>query len=424
MPLSTSPQTSLPPDNESWRLVWARTLWLGIAGLTLFLFVVALPLRFTQLQTVCAGVGCSEPQLTPDDVRVLHGLGLSLRDYATYIMALEVAFVAVHFVIAAIIFWRRSDDLLALFVSLMLITFGAAAFSGTMNALAPRPWAWRLAVGMVSPLPDMLPLWLAHPLSLWWLPVAIVSAIGQACAVLFFYIFPSGRFVPPWTALLAGLWLLWQVPPLFLPIGWADVLTWPPALTATLWATFMASYVYAQVYRYRYASGPIERQQTKWVVYGVIMALGGILAALLLSGLLATLGLSTLIYRTVVITMMYLAMLALPLSIGIAITSAHLWDIDVLINRTLVYGMLSGTLGVAYFGSVLLLQAVLQPWLGQDQHEILLVITTLAAAALFNPAKRAAQTFIDARFTAASTMPCRPWRVSAPGRATRSIWSA
>jgi hypothetical protein len=393
-----SSSSDLVADGESWPLVLARTIWLAVTLVTLLLFVTAVPLRFAQLRTVCAGVACSELQLTPDDVRTLHSLGLALSDYALYNLALEVGFAAVHFIIGVIIFARRSDDPTALFVSLMLITFGAATFSGTMNALAPRPWAWRMAVGIVSPLPDILPAWLARPATLWWLPVAIVSAIGQTCATLFFYVFPSGRFVPRWTVLLASLWIIWQVPPLFFPVTALYIATWPPALTMALWVVFLGSYVFAQVYRYRHVSDATQRQQTKWVVYGVTLAVGGILAAILMSVIFSALGLSNLLYRSIVITVIYASVLALPLSIGVAITRSRLWDIDVLINRTLVYGLLSGILAAVYFGSVLLLQTILRPWLGADRQEILLVLSTLAAAALFSPARRQAQIFIDARF--------------------------
>jgi hypothetical protein len=93
------------------------------------------------------------------------------------------------------------------------------------------------------------------------------------------------------------------------------------------------------------------------------------------------------------------ALIGFPISIGIAIVRYRLYDIDILINRTLVYGALSATLALIYFGGVATTQAIFRALTGQqEQPQLAIVISTLLIAALFNPLRRRIQRFIDRRF--------------------------
>ncbi len=94
----------------------------------------------------------------------------------------------------------------------------------------------------------------------------------------------------------------------------------------------------------------------------------------------------------------FLALLLIPLSIGVAMLRYRLWDIDLLINRTLLYGGLTVALGLVYLSGVVVLQAVFRTLTGQGQSPLVTIGSTLTIAALFNPLRRRLQTWIDQRF--------------------------
>jgi hypothetical protein len=162
--------------------------------------------------------------------------------------------------------------------------------------------------------------------------------------------------------------------------------------------------VLAQVYRYQRVSSPTQRDQTKWVVCGfaawflLMLVLGG-LYIILIGRPSSQPDLPWLSYVVVSRVVGWVGLsLLVPLSIGVAILRHHLFDIDVIINRTLVYSALAGALVLVYWGSVVLLQALFRVLTGQGSSELTIVASTLAIAALFTPLRHRIQAFIDRRF--------------------------
>lgn len=93
------------------------------------------------------------------------------------------------------------------------------------------------------------------------------------------------------------------------------------------------------------------------------------------------------------------SLLLIPLSIGVAIVYDRLWDIDIVIRRTLVYGILTASLALVYFSGVAVVQVVFHAFTGQvEQPQLAVVVSTLRIAALFNPLRRRIKSFIDRRF--------------------------
>ena len=121
-----------------------------------------------------------------------------------------------------------------------------------------------------------------------------------------------------------------------------------------------------QIYRYRHVSTPVQRQQTKWVVFGIAFMVGGFVVGFMLISVLLPrfFPVSPLIYVFGQMLLLLLWLL-IPLSIGFAILHAHLWEIDRLASRTLVYGTLTVTFGLIYAGLIIGFQALLRGFISQ-----------------------------------------------------------
>lgn len=359
---------------ERWLLA-ARLSLLAITVLNLLIYVIGTPVYFAQLNL--SHHDCFVDCLTPANLQSLHTLGISITTYAIYWVVVNVLFALVYFAVAALIFWRKSDDRMAWLASLSLVAFGAS-FPSIPYALAT-----------------------AHPV--WWLPVTLVGedVLGFPSLIVFFFLFPTGRFVPRWTRWVAVAFAVLFVPVAFFPDTLSNFSIWPGLLFVLVPLVVFGSLVFAQVYRYRRVSTPVERQQTKWVVFGAAIALLGFL---LLGYLLPTflklfipLQSIGLLPSVILVTSIYLLLLLIPLSIAIALLRYRLWDVDVLINKTLVYGLLTSTLVAVYAVCIVGLEALLRGLFNQTS-EIAIVISTLVIAALFQPLRKRIQAIIDRRF--------------------------
>jgi hypothetical protein len=336
----------------------------AVAFVALGSFVISVPARYTQLANPAAGVRAA-----------LAEMGLSAGGYALYNVTLDAVFVSGFAVVAIVIFWRRSDDPMALLVATMLVVWGP------LNGL------FVLTPGATEGMYPALQATLG----------SLVTFIGYVAWMLFFYLFPSGRFVPRWTLWLAliygvGFFGLWNFTPFGPP-------SWPPLLFNAAVLVVWCSFPMAQLYRYVYVSDRIQRQQTKWVVFGVAIAIAGALTTIFTVGAAVDLPSERVGAKMLSMLLMDSFGLLIPLSLGVAILRARLFDIDVVINRTLVYGSLTAMLALVYLGGVATSQAIFRALTRQEQQpQLAIVISTLVIAALFNPLRHRIQSFIDRRF--------------------------
>jgi hypothetical protein len=377
--LSKTPPLTATNDQESFMLEgsWlnvARIGWLLIAASSVALFVVGIPLRYQELISPCLGDICPANQLTTEAIAQLPAIGITLSGYATLVISLSILLLVVYGVVGLLIFWLRSNELIALTSSLWLITFGATIWEGEVRAVA-------------TTYPELQ------------LPVAFSIMFGGVVLLhLFFFIFPNGRFVPKWTR---WLWLITVF--IFILIYIAASLPGREALYESaqpLWVIMLLVSIGTQIYRYRSVSRPGERQQTKWVISALLLTFL-VMSTLLLPWLLLPgdrdLGFEGALAEIILLGIGTFAFSVIPLGIGFSILRYRLWDIDIIIRRTVQYVVVTAVLLLIYFGSVTLLQSVLTSITG-SQSPLVIVISTLLIAALFNPLRRRVQSFIDRRF--------------------------
>ncbi len=256
---------------------------------------------------------------------------------------------------------------MALFGAFALLLFGGAAFNSHVSEAAAA----------------------AYPAL--WFPLHLLEYAGQVSYSIFFLTFPDGRFVPRWMRWLALVWAMLWVPNVFFPHTPLDLLDGP------LFFCFIGSLVLAQVYRYVRVSAPVHRQQTKWVVFAMAVAGGGVVGTMTVGNYVPAIDQSGPLGQMISTTLLQGFILLIPLSIGVAIVRSGLYEIDVIINRTLVYGSLTAVLVALYFGGIVTLQRVFVALTGQES-QVAIVASTLAIAALFSPLRRRIQAFIDRRF--------------------------
>jgi hypothetical protein len=357
-------------------LVTARVGWVILTLINLLIFVLSIPAYAAQLHGICS-TDCNPGEVTPGNALVLTHLGIPLDVYIAYILTITLLASLVFVTVGAIIFWRKSQELIGLLVSLLLITFGCCGSTlELVNALSAVHPDW-VVVQVISQAAYM-----------------IYPALG-----LFFCLFPDGRFVPRWSWVLIGPWILAVFPfnaPADSPFS---VGNWPPVFLAALFLLTWGNGLGVQIYRYRYVSRPEQRQQTKWFVFACSIAIGCLILYFALQGLVPAFNQPDSLYQLAYATVTVFVFLSIPLALGIAILRYRLWDIDILIRRTLIYGTLTVLLALVYVGLVIGLQSLVHLFTGQvGQSPVIIVASTLAIAALFQPLRHRIQAIIDRRF--------------------------
>jgi hypothetical protein len=275
---------------------------------------------------------------------------------------LEIVLQAFYLLLGFFVFWRRSDDWVACVFSLILFM-----------ALSTNKFQVVFGIG---PFTERLDL--------------VFAAISSTLLIWLFYIFPDGRFVPRWTRwaaiAVAGV-QLWRIffEDAYMQRGFP------------LMGLFMITAAAAQVYRYFRGSDAVQRQQVKWVVFGFAVTLIPLGIVLIVFA-----GTDFFEANTLAGQLGFLVwcafLVVFPLSIMFSILRYRLWDIDVIIRKTLVYAVLTALLALVYFGSVVLLQRLFGSLTGVAQSPLAIVVSTLVIAALFTPLRRRIQETIDRRF--------------------------
>src|SRR5258708_34001460 len=316
--MDSSPSASAVDRPSSGSL---RQPWLMVQAAIWFNF-----LRAAVTVTILVVPAIFSAQRNPSDHAIQMGLdqlGLSADVYAAFFVILQLVYAITFIVTAVIIFWRKSDNGLAIFVAVFLVCFGATPSQQFADLARAQP-----VLGVM---------------------VATLAYVGWSCLFPFFYVFPDGHFVPRWTRIAtviafvqSALWGLPSDSP-FHPNHW------PPILLAPVLMSLLASVLYAQIYRYRNVSTALQRQQTKWIIFA--FAIAAILRLInLVPGFLVPSSAPPIaqVFSEMFYAVASFAFIFIPLVLAVSIFRYRLWDIDFLINRTMVYGRLTACLALIF----------------------------------------------------------------------------
>lgn len=359
--------------SNRWLRSTLRAAWLAMTLLLLFLFIGGIPYRFAQLSEACTRAPCVLNALTIEEAEALRELGISPTAYATWHIALESFLGGVMTLLALFLFWRAFDSTQGILVAFMLALIGLNFMAETDTAFVDNHLSFRFLYDLLTSMTGLI-------------------------LILFLYVFPDGRFVPRQARLPFVLLGVVSLLELFLRIGGET----PSAQYSYLYLfsliiSLVLGFVF-QVYRYARVSTPVQRQQTKWVLVGVAAILGPIIFYSMVVEIFPLEGgPARLLFNTVGYGVLAVLISLFPISIVISILRYRLWDVDVIIRRTVVYAVLTATLASVYFAAVVLLQSLFHGLTGQDSA-LAIVLSTLAIAALFSPLRRRIQSFFDRRF--------------------------
>jgi signal transduction histidine kinase len=346
-----SDRGSGPADLVGYRALVVRSIWLAAVFLPLVTLLVAIPARWTEL--VSEGERLSAG---------LAQIGVSPGAYAAISIGLDIALVVMLILVAGLLFWRRPGQTMALYVSFMLIGLSVSVMSVPAVAQVDAPIA-----------------------NIWF---KLAGSAGWAGLSVMFYLFPDGRFVPRWTRLLTVVWAVLVGSMVLVPGSPFDADSWAPLLTNSVFLGLWGAGLYAQIYRYRHVSTPAQRLQTKWVLFGFTASM--LVAVTFYEILPAFANLSS---GGVAVTTWITkgAIFLLPVSLAIAVLHHRLWDIDLIINRTLVYGVLTAcvvglyVLVVGYLGSLFRV----------GNHLVLSLVATGVVAILFQSLREQLQSGVN-----------------------------
>jgi tRNA A-37 threonylcarbamoyl transferase component Bud32 len=337
----------------NWRNV-TRVAWLVIALTVWTLTLLDIPRDVANAENA------------PADIQhLMSRSGLPLAFPIYFDMTVDLLFVIVFSAVAVILFLRRSDDRMALWVSAMLLL--------TAHIYSSLGYNVGIA-GLIS---------------------SALYGAGETMQVGLFYLFPSGRFLPRWSK--------WLIPPLlvFRILIWLNIRinhigqqAWEVGIVVAL----MLIGIGFQVYRYRNQSNPLQRQQVKGVLIGLVVTVFFVatyIFAVSIGQVFGPVSASNFWLLTVLGLMRQSALMIFPITLALAIMRFRLWDIDLAINRTLVAVCVTLVLAIPFAGAYFVMQHLLATLKGGSVSTAAIVVSALVTGLLFTPVRQRVQHVID-----------------------------
>jgi hypothetical protein len=327
--------------------------------------IIAFPLSYALLNSVCAE-NCG---LTADNSLALAHINVSAALYANLYMALQVVYIIACLSVALLIVFKKPGQLVPLGIGFLLV--GLSAYEG-----ADYP-------ALIAAYP-----WLNLPATV------LITVVGMGpLATYAIMTFPNGKFTPRWV-----FWV-------FLPLAIVDCIPSPSQPTdndllstvgAIVGLLYFPLILFVLIYRFRWGFlNAKERNAAKWVIYSLSIF---ILMIIFVGVILPVVAPADSLWFLLVNTIGFFGCGINIFGLLMAILYGNAFDIDVLINRTLVYGSLTALLAAVYAGLIIGLESLGQLFTAQATQPVVIVVSTLAIAALFQPLQQRIQNFIDRRF--------------------------
>lgn len=372
----TASALSVPSERRlaGLRLALGRGLYFLLLALCLLVFAVSQYAIYTIKTSPCDSIYNASWEACDEWFATIAGLGLTASGFEMYFVVLRMLAAVPFFGLSLVLVWQHGRQLRVLLLAGLLLVLGTA---GTwFNPL----WEW--AGGWFensSALPRLA--WLAN----------LLSFLLYSGLLLFVYLFPNGHFYPRWARYLAVFWVVYLFTFTFF-LDWGVI---PPVIYTLAILLAVGTAIYAVLARYRWDADPVQRQQIKWVVAGVLLLAANYLLDFIVFNLYPlvtgeyplTTGAQAMWWELIQDTLWFSSQFLFALCIGLAVFRHRLWDIDLLLNRALVYAGLTGGIVMLYVlivgGMGALFQTQGSLWIS--------LLATGVIAVLFQPARERLQ---------------------------------
>lgn len=291
--------------------------------------------------------------------------------YAVTLIGVRTFIAAIFILTGLLLYLRKPDNNMVVLSAIWLMAFGA------------------LGISFTNVVPDRM---ILYGEGLEFYIYMTIESLAWASLFVFFWTFPDGRIIPRLGILplgLAMLFVLAWTQPMSSPLA---PLNWPPLFFAVVALLSGLPPLLAQIYRYRHHSTPVQRQQTKWILLGYTIATFFVLLFVMV---IPSAFPTTFAHGSNNYDLNYLlsdiTFLIIPIALTFALMRSRLWDVDIVVNRSLVYG------GVAFIG-VLIFAAILlglQLVIGQTQPLAALIISAGTSAVIYGPLRKRIQHLVD-----------------------------
>jgi hypothetical protein len=355
------------------KLRFAQSAAVTVTVASLLMFLISLPVRYTKLWRLAISSYSVLHNNTSLQPWLIDEIVLAFPKIA---LGIEIGVMLLYFLNAVFLFRLRSHDWMAL-----LTAAGLTAFA---LHITPTLHSW-MQLGEANTLIG-----------------SVFKIVGLGCAFLFLYLFPGGFYSPAWMRLFFVGWLVWAVLWLLFPhsiFGFLD----PYTMAIPNFIVFMSWWgvgIFSQIYRYAKVSGPLERQQTKYITFGAtLLVIGYSVMVPVREAMLKSANplAASLLFQMIAPYLYLLIVGTIPILITLSILRYRLWDIDIIIRRTLVYTGLTAFLGLLYYGVIILMQTLVAFVEGQ-QTALVTAVSTLLIASLFTPLRKRLQAEVDRNF--------------------------